>query len=149
MDPDVFPLGFWNGSIALRYTSYHVQNQPLSVTKIMPKEICSNGNRRPIRYENWNEAIAFRYDGNSIIFRTVRLQNFMTSCRVSFFFALTRYYKQYHQVHFSIILFGKMSSSESQSSSGKQFFSRICITFLESLFNSFDILRLLTFRNKS
>ena len=30
----------------------------------MPKKICSNGNRRPIRYENWNGAIAIRYDGN-------------------------------------------------------------------------------------
>ena len=66
MDPDVFPLGFWSGSIALRHTSYHVQNQPLSVTKIMPKKICSNVNRRPIRYENWNGAIAFRYDGNVV-----------------------------------------------------------------------------------
>ena len=40
--------------------------QPLSVTKIMPKKICSNGNRRPIRYENWNGAIAIRYDGNIV-----------------------------------------------------------------------------------
>ena len=32
----------------------------------MPKKICSNGNRRPIRYENWNGAIAIRYDGNIV-----------------------------------------------------------------------------------
>ena len=40
--------------------------QPLSVTKIMPKKICSNGNRRPIQYENWNGVIAIRYEGNTV-----------------------------------------------------------------------------------
>ena len=54
----------------------------------------------------------------NLIFRTVRLQNFITSVGIGFFLALTRYYKQYHQVHFLVILFGKMSSSESFSSSG-------------------------------
>ena len=33
----------------------------------MPKKICSNGNRRPIQYENWNGAIAIQYDGNIIL----------------------------------------------------------------------------------
>ena len=51
----------------------------------------------------------------NLIFREIT--KFQTSCRECFFLALTRYYKQYHQVHFLIILFGKMSSSESLSSS--------------------------------
>ena len=41
--------------------------QPLSVMKIMQKKIRSKGNRRPIHYENWNGAIAIRYDGNIIL----------------------------------------------------------------------------------
>ena len=32
----------------------------------MPKKICSNGKRRPIRYESWKGAIAIRYDGNIV-----------------------------------------------------------------------------------
>ena len=40
--------------------------QPLSVTKIIPKNILPNVNRRPIRYENWNGTIAIRYDGNKV-----------------------------------------------------------------------------------
>ena len=41
--------------------------QPLSVMKIMPEKIRFNGNRRPIRYENWNRAIAIRYGGNIVL----------------------------------------------------------------------------------
>ena len=41
--------------------------QPLSVMKIMPKKIRSNGNRRPIRYENWNGAIGIRYHGKKVL----------------------------------------------------------------------------------
>ena len=33
----------------------------------MPKKIGSNGNRRPIRYENWNGAIVIRYDGKLVL----------------------------------------------------------------------------------
>ena len=33
----------------------------------MPKKICSNGNRRPIRYENWNGTTAIWYDGNIVL----------------------------------------------------------------------------------
>ena len=33
----------------------------------MPKKIFSNGNRTPIRYENWNGTIAVRYDGNVVL----------------------------------------------------------------------------------
>ena len=47
--------------------------------KIMPKKICFNGNGRPIRYENWNGAVAIRYDGNRV------LQIFPTSHIVGFF----------------------------------------------------------------
>ena len=36
--------------------------------KIMPKKLRSNGNRRPIRYENWNGAKAIRYDENIVLF---------------------------------------------------------------------------------
>ena len=35
--------------------------------KIMPKKTGSNGDRRPIRYENWKGAIAIRYDGNIVL----------------------------------------------------------------------------------
>ena len=34
------------------------------VTNAMPKKIYSNGNRRPIQYENWNGPIAIPYDVN-------------------------------------------------------------------------------------
>ena len=47
--------------------------QPLSVMKIMPKKIRSNGNRRPIRYESWNGAIAIRYDGNIVQVNTYQV----------------------------------------------------------------------------
>ena len=51
MVADLFSLGFWSGLIAIRYTSYHFRNRnvptPLRHAK---KKICSNGNRRPIRY---------------------------------------------------------------------------------------------------
>ena len=33
----------------------------------MPKKLYSNGNRRPIRYENWNGAIVIQYDGNIVL----------------------------------------------------------------------------------
>ena len=36
----------------------------ISDTNVMPKKVCSNGNRRPIRYENWNGPIAIPYDVN-------------------------------------------------------------------------------------
>ena len=39
---------------------------------------------------------------------------------ISFFLALSRHYKQYYQVHFLIILFGKFSFSESLSSFGTE-----------------------------
>ena len=42
----------------------------------MPKKMRSNGNRRPIRYENWNEAKTIRYDGNIAIINHV-LFNFV------------------------------------------------------------------------
>ena len=51
-------------SVTLRITFRIGAFQPLSITKIMPKKICSNENRKPIRYKNWNRAIAIRYDGN-------------------------------------------------------------------------------------
>ena len=35
--------------------------------KIIPKKICSNGNRKPIQYENWNGAGTIRYDGNIVL----------------------------------------------------------------------------------
>ena len=62
MVADLFSLGFWSGLIAIRYTSYHFRNRnvptPLrhAKKKSVPMEteglsdICSNGNRRPIRY---------------------------------------------------------------------------------------------------
>ena len=58
----------------------------------------------------------------NLIFRTVRLRYFITIFHIgiSFFLALSRHYKQYHQVHFLIILFGKMPSNESLSSSGTE-----------------------------
>ena len=43
------------------------RSKSLSITKIMPKKICSNGNRRPIWHENWNGAIAIRFDGNIVL----------------------------------------------------------------------------------
>ena len=39
----------------------------------MPKKISSNGNRRPIRYENWDGAIAIRYDGNIVLNNSLHL----------------------------------------------------------------------------
>ena len=41
--------------------------QPLSVTKIMPKKICSNGNRKSNGDENWNGARAIWCDGNIVL----------------------------------------------------------------------------------
>ena len=68
--PDVFPLGLWSRPTATRYNSYHFQNRsvptPLRYENHAEK-ICSNGNRRPIRYENWNGAIATRDDGNIVL----------------------------------------------------------------------------------
>ena len=46
--------------------------------KIMPKKIRSNGNRRPIRYGNWNRAIAIWYDGN-ILLKLVLISSFKNS----------------------------------------------------------------------
>ena len=40
MVPDVLPLGFWIGSIAIRYASYHFQNRSVPT---------------PLRYENHAE----------------------------------------------------------------------------------------------
>ena len=69
--PDVFPLGFWSRSIAIRYASYHFQNRsvptPLRYENHAEKNLFQNGNRRSIRYENWNGAIAIRYDGNIVL----------------------------------------------------------------------------------
>ena len=42
----------------------------------MLKKICSNGNRRPIRYENWNGVIAIRCDGNIVQVCTHDIQTF-------------------------------------------------------------------------
>ena len=48
-------------------------------------DICSYGNKRPIRYEKWNEAIAIWYDGNivsvKICFRSVQF-NFIILIRI-------------------------------------------------------------------
>ena len=67
----MFPLGFWGGSIAIWYTSYHFQNRRvpahLCYENHAEKKISFNGNRRPIRYESWNEAIAIRNDGNIVL----------------------------------------------------------------------------------
>ena len=48
-------------------------------------DICSYGNKRAIRYEKWNEAIAIWYDGNivsvKICFRSVQF-NFIILIRI-------------------------------------------------------------------
>ena len=44
--PDVFPLGFWSGSIAIRYASYHAQNRSVPT---------------PLRYENHAEKNLFQW----------------------------------------------------------------------------------------
>ena len=49
--PDVFPLGFWSGSIAIRNTSYHVQDWSVPTPlrhENHAKKTRSNENRRPI-----------------------------------------------------------------------------------------------------
>ena len=42
------------------------RSNPSPLRKSCRKKICSNGNRRPIQYENWNGTIAIRYDGNMV-----------------------------------------------------------------------------------
>ena len=86
--PDVCPLAFCSGSIAIQYASCHFQNQ------YVPTPLCSKNrveknlfpwkqktyaiwkleqsdtdptrtkNRRPIRHKSWRSAIAIRYNGN-------------------------------------------------------------------------------------
>ena len=67
---DVFPLGFWSRSIAIRFALYHFQNwsipTPLHYENHATK-ICFNENRRPIRYKNWNKVITIRYDENIVL----------------------------------------------------------------------------------
>ena len=53
-----FPVGFWRGSLAIRYASHHFQNRSVPA----PLRY-KNGNRWPIRYENWNRAIAIWCNG--------------------------------------------------------------------------------------
>ena len=44
--PDVFPFGFWSGSIAIRYASYHFQNRSVPT---------------PLRYKNHVEKNMFQW----------------------------------------------------------------------------------------
>ena len=56
----------------------------------------------------------------NIIFRTVKLQNLMTSCRDKFVSRFNTVLQAISSSPSLIILFGKMSSSESLSSSGTE-----------------------------
>ena len=64
-----FLEGIYSYWIRLVLLSESERSNPSPFTKIMPKKICPNGNRRSIRYESWNRAIAIRYDGNIVLLK--------------------------------------------------------------------------------